>query len=163
MLVNSTLPFALDSVATGAGPRYAVVDEVTWDFGDGSPVAHGWQVSHRYASPAPVRVRCTVTNNLFCSTTAELFPFGPTATAAEHPPGTAVAVFPNPSATGAFTVRGALGATYAVVDATGRTVAAGTATGPETVIDLSAHATGVYALRLTWPDGRLRTRRLVRW
>ena len=156
----ATLRFTLDRAATPAGPLYAEISRVTWDFGDGSPLDTGFVVTHTYASPASVRVRCTVTNNLFCTSTADLWPLGVDEDAVLAD---AVSVWPNPSTTGAFTLRAPAGATYTVVDATGRAVAAGTATGPETALDLRAHATGVYALRLRWPDGRSLTRRLVRW
>ena len=166
-----SLRFSLDAAATRPGPRYGAVALVEWDFGDGSPVVEGWQVAHRFATPTPVRVRVCVTNNLWCKTCAEVFPFGPGAgvglpedVAASAP---AVSVFPNPSATGRFTVRVAegapAGAAYAVLDATGRTVATGRLNEPQTALDLRAAPTGVYALRLRWPDGRALTRRLVRW
>ena len=145
---------------TPAGPRYAVLSLCTWDYGDGSPVDTGWVKVHTYASSQPVRVRQCVINNLWCQTCTEHFPLGPVGVGEEL--AASVSIYPNPSATGAFTLRAPTGATYVVLDATGRTVAAGTATGPETPLDLRAHATGVYALRLTWPDGRSLTRRLVR-
>ena len=50
-----------------------------------------------------------------------------------------------------------------VMDAVGRTVAAGALSGPETTLDLRTQSAGVYALRLTWPDGRAVSKRLVRW
>ena len=145
---------------TPAGPRYAVLSLCTWDYGDGSPVDTGWVKVHTYASSQPVRVRQCVINNLWCQTCTEHFPLGPVGVGEEL--AASVSIYPNPSATGAFTLRAPTGATYVVLDATGRTVAAGTATGPETPLDLRAHATGVYALRLTWPDGRSLTRRLIR-
>ncbi len=162
-----SLRFVLDAAATRPGPRYGAVALVEWDFGDGAPVVEGWQVAHRFATPNPVRVRVCVTNNLWCRTCADLFPFGPG-------PGVglpedvatlvpAVSVFPNPSATGRFTVRAPVGATYAVLDATGRTVASGQLRAAPTDLDLRLAPAGLYALRLHWPDGRTHTRRLVRW
>ena len=159
-LMGNTLTFTLDSAATLAGPRYGEVSLVEGDFGDGSPPDTGYVVSHAFASPAPVRVRCRVVNNLWCATTADLFPFGPVGVPEEVT--AAVSVFPNPSATGAYTVRTSAGATYTVLDATGRAVATGRLTGPEAELDLRAQSTGVYALRLSWPDGRSLTRRLIR-
>ncbi len=162
-----TLVFTLDAAATGAGPRYAEISRVTWQWGDGTPADTGRAATHVFASPAPVRVRCTVTNNLFCTSTTDLFPFGPLGVREEAAEwAAAVSVYPNPSASGMFTVATpptAATGTYAVVDATGRRVAAGTLSGPQTALDLRAQAAGVYALRLTWADGRTLTRRLVRW
>ncbi|MBC7449397.1 MAG: T9SS type A sorting domain-containing protein [Hymenobacteraceae bacterium] len=81
---------------------------------------------------------------------------------ATEPEAGRVAVWPNPSATGRFTLRAPAGAAYTVLDATGRRVAAGRLRGPETELDLSGLPAGVYALRLTGPDGRSLTRRIVR-
>ncbi len=167
-LTGSTLTFTLDSAATLAGPRYGEVSLVAWDFGDGSPPDTGWVVRHAFASPAPVRVRVCATNNLFCQTCTTLEPFGPTGLA----PGAvaaAVSVYPNPSSSGWFTVRtpdggvaGDRGTTFAVTDALGRLVVLGTLTGADTALDLSCQPTGVYILRLTWPEGRSSTHRLLR-
>lgn len=160
----NTVRFTVDSAATSPGGQYAEIDLVTWNYGDGSPLDSGWVQSHQYTTTDPVRVRVCVTNNLWCQTCTELFPFGPVGVREELT--ALVGIYPNPSATGAFTLRlreGApVGATYTVLDATGRTIASGTAASPETALDLRAQATGVYALRLTWPDGRSLTRRLVR-
>ena len=167
-LAGSSLTFALDSAATRPGPRYGEISLVTWDFGDNSPMAEGWTVSHGFASPQPVRVQVCATNNLNCRTCADLYPFGPVAGVGvpKAAPAPTVSVYPNPSASGVFTIT-TVGApptgTYAVLDATGRRVAAGALSGPETALDLRGQAAGVYALRLTWADGRTLTRRLVRW
>lgn len=89
-----------------------------------------------------------------------------TALSAEVPAAN-VSVWPNPSAGGVFSVRASppllkeMGA-YTVTDALGRTVAMGALSGAETTLDLRAQAAGVYALRLTWPDGRVVTKQLVR-
>ena len=155
----STLRFTLDRAATPAGPLYAEISRVTWDFGDGSPLDTGLVVTHTYASPASVRVRCTVTNNLFCTSTADLWPLGVDEDAALA---AAVSIWPNPSATGRFAVRAPRGATYTVFDATGRAVVTGRLMGEEGAIRLTEAAPGVYALRLAWADGRTLTRRLVR-
>lgn len=81
-----------------------------------------------------------------------------------------VSAWPNPSASGLFTVRASPPApllkergAYTVTDALGRMVATGPFSEAETTVDLRAQAPGVYALQLTWPDGRAVTRRLVRW
>lgn len=108
-----------------------------------------------------------MTNNLWCTTTADLYPFGPVTGVSEAPARTAgVSVFPNPSASGRFTLRLAAGApagaTYAVLDATGRPVASGQLRAPDTELDLCAAPPGVYVLRLTWPDGRTLARKVLR-
>lgn len=163
-----SLLFTLDVGATSAGPTYAEISRVTWDWGDGSRADTGRIVAHVFATPQPVRVRCTITNNLFCTSTTDLFPFGPlngVQEAAEL--AASVSVYPNPSASGVFAVRTVGGpearVTFTVTDAVGRTVAAGALVGAETVLDLRTHAAGVYALRLAWADGRAVTKRLVRW
>ncbi len=76
----------------------------------------------------------------------------------------AVSVYPNPSATGVFTLAGAGGAEAVVTDALGRvvrrqSVAAGTGPAP---LDLSGAPPGVYLLRLRWGDGRAVTFKLLR-
>ncbi len=76
----------------------------------------------------------------------------------------AVSVYPNPSATGVFTLAGAGGAEAVVTDALGRmvrcqTVVAGSSPVP---LDLGAALRGVYLLRLRWPDGRAVTFKLLR-
>ena len=164
-LTGGTLSFSVDSAATPAGPTYAYIPTVTWDFGDGSPAATGWSVRHTYASPQPVRVRACVTNSLFCTTCTDSYPLGvPVAL-----PASALVVWPNPAADGRFRVRltpegGAVGAAEVrIYDALGREVArqALAAGEPETLLDLSAAPAGVYLLRLTLADGRTAVRRLV--
>ena len=165
-LAGNVLPFALDSAATLAGPRYGAVSLVTWDFGDGSPPQDGWAVAHAFISPAPVRVRVCATNNLGCQSCADLFPFGPLGVAAQAAELAArVSVYPNPSASGAFTVRtgGPPPTSFTVHDAVGRIVRVGQLTGAETALDLRAQPAGVYALRLTWPGRQTISKQLVRW
>ncbi len=162
---GNTVAFALDSVATLAGPRYGEVSLVTWDFGDGTPTQEGWDVRHAFASPTPVRVRVCVTNNLGCQTCADVFPFGPVAVAADAGAPPTVSVFPNPSASGHFTVHTsgtASSARLTVFDAIGRTIWHGPATGAETPVDLSRQPGGVYLLRVVWPDGRAISKKLVK-
>ena len=162
-----TLRFTLDVAATSAGPPYAEISRVTWQWGDGTPADTGRAVTHVFTSPQPVRVRCTITNNLFCTSTTNLFPFGLLGVRQEAAEwAAAVSIYPNPSATGHFTVATpatAAAGTYAVVDATGRRVATGALSGPQTALDLRPHPAGVYALRLTWPEGHTLTRKLIRW
>ncbi len=73
-----------------------------------------------------------------------------------------VAVWPNPAPDGRFTLQAPGATTYTVADALGREVAQGTMRAGENALDLSRHPSGLYRLRLTWPDGRLVTRRLMR-
>jgi len=74
-----------------------------------------------------------------------------------------VSVYPNPSATGRFTVELTAGmATITVTDALGRQVLHLTTHEPETTLDLSRQPAGLYLLRLMWPDGRSLTRKLLR-
>jgi hypothetical protein len=109
-------------------------------------------------------VRQCVVNNLFCEACTDYYPFGfPNGLAEEL--GLTVTVFPNPSASGAFAVRVGAGGprpTLAVVDALGRTIWQGIANDAETTVNLSSQPTGIYILRLTWPDGRAVTKKLMR-
>jgi hypothetical protein len=157
-----SLAFWLEPFETHAGPRYAELSLVEWDFGDGSPPAEGWQVTHRYQSPTPVRMRVCATNNLGCRVCRERLPYGPLGVQQER--AAALAVYPNPAPDGRFRLSGTAGATVAVLDALGRAVQRPTmaAEAPEQALDLSAQPPGVYFLRLTWPDGGQLTRRLVR-
>ena len=161
-----SLLFSLDATATDPGPQYAEISRVDWDWGDGTPADSGRIVGHRFASPTPVRVRCRVTNNLFCTSTTDLFPFGPLTGVQEAAEWAAsVSVYPNPSASGVFAVRvgsGAGGATLTVFDAVGRPVRQVAGTGEETRVDLSSFSAGVYVLRVRWPDGRATTKKLLR-
>ena len=106
-----------------------------------------------------------------------LAPGGPTPSPVVCPPvgvaeaaavGGGIDVYPNPSADGRFVVRvsasaGPAGraARLVVFDAVGRVVWRGAATAAETAVDLRRHAPGLYSLRLTWPDGRAVSRRVV--
>ncbi len=73
-----------------------------------------------------------------------------------------VAIWPNPAPDGRFTLQAPGATTYTVADALGREVAHGTVRAGENALDLSRHPSGLYLLRLIWPDGRLVIRRLVR-
>jgi len=74
-----------------------------------------------------------------------------------------VSVYPNPSATGRFTVALMSGmATLTVTDALGRQLLHVSTSEPETMLDLSHQPAGMYVLRLQWPDGRSLTRKLLR-
>ena len=156
---GATMDFALDSAATVAGPRYAEVSLVTWEWGDGSPVDTGWVVRHTFASPTPVRVRVCATNNLFCRSCRELYPLGTNAEVLAP----VVSVVPNPSADGRYWVRAERQepAEAEVRDALGRVVGRQRLSG-EGLVDLQGQPGGVYLLRLTWGNGRMVVRRLVR-
>ncbi len=164
---GNAFTFTLDATKTHAGPRYGVVSLVVWTYSDGAPADTGYVVTRTFAAPTPVRVTCTVYNNLNCRVSTEVYPFGPCpcplAAPAPVPTPPQVSVYPNPSATGIFAVRGAAGATATVVDALGRIVWAGKLdNAPEARLSLATEAAGLYALRLTWPDGRALTKRLVK-
>ncbi len=73
-----------------------------------------------------------------------------------------LALYPNPSPEGRFTLEAPAGATLTVSDALGRRVFLAPQAPGKTLLDLSAAPSGLYLLRLTWPDGRHLTRRLVR-
>ncbi len=153
-----SLRFWLEARETHPGPRYAELSLIEWDFGDGQ-TAEGWDVTHAYASPTPVRVRVCATNNVGCKVCRERFPYGPLSVRQEKE--ALVSVFPNPAPDGRFRLRGATGATATVLDAVGRVVL--TQPGAEEgVVDLSSQPGGVYVLRLTWPEGTTLVRRLVR-
>ncbi len=78
-------------------------------------------------------------------------------------PAAGVRVWPNPTPDGRFTVHLPHPARLLLTDALGRplgpVVAADSAEMP---LDLRAYPAGVYLLRLTWPDGRTTTHRLLR-
>ena len=77
----------------------------------------------------------------------------------------ALTVYPNPAPDGRYMVTGlAPGAVLVVCDALGRVVWRGAARRgtAEAAVDLSGAPPGVYCLRLTWPDGRITTRKLLR-
>ena len=142
------------------GPRYALVERWRWHLGDGTFYEGRIPPPHRYARPLPVGtpVTLTVTNNLGCSTTVTLYPWGlPTATQQALALVAATSLFPNPAATTATLTLGTLPAgppaTAQVLDALGRTVLpqqtltlrAGTATA---VFDVASLSAGVYAVRV---------------
>ncbi len=101
-----------------------------------------------------------MTNNLGCQTCVALYPLSVAPEKASS-----VSISPNPSTSGAFTIHvGAVQpATFTVHDALGRLVRLGQLTSAETDLDLRAQPAGVYILRLTWPDGRTLSKRLLRW
>ncbi len=157
--------FTLAQAGVQAGPRYGVVSLVRWTYSDGAPADTGWTVTRTFATPVPVEVTCTVFNNLGCTVSTRLYPLGacpcPTGVA-PAPAVVAVEVYPNPAPGGRFTLHAPAGAHLTVTDALGRVVLTQVAVAGRAVVDLSAQAAGIYALRLTWPDGRTATRRLVK-
>jgi Secretion system C-terminal sorting domain len=164
-LVGDSIRFTVDATRQTAGPRYAEISLVEWDFGDGTPRQQGWDVWHRFATPTPVAVRLRLCNNLSCCRDSVFYPFGRPVGLPPVAAPPAVSVFPNPSASGHFTVQtsaAATGAQLTVLDATGRTVWRGAASEAQTRVDLSRHPGGVYLLRLTWPDGRAVSKKLLR-
>jgi len=73
-----------------------------------------------------------------------------------------VQLYPMPSPTGRFTLGMPSPACLTVTDVLGRLVYQTEAREPETQLDLSHQPSGLYLLRLTWPDGRTLTRKLLR-
>ncbi|GAA4393111.1 T9SS type A sorting domain-containing protein [Hymenobacter koreensis] len=157
------------------GPQYAEAAVWRWDFGDGTPAVEGQaRARHRYAQvpPAGTPVRLTVTNNLGCTSTVTLYPFGqPTATRASAALAASVRLYPNPAPGGRATLDaeaptgGATVATVAVTDALGRAVSTHTVRAAggrwRCTVDLAGRPAGVYLVRLTTLQGTA-VRRLVR-
>ena len=161
-----------------SGPRYAQLVRYRWAWGDGTTTTRlaprGGRVRHRYAAgqvPAPgTAVTLTVTNNLGCTHTAVVYPFGaPSATAQARALAAGASLFPNP-ATIAATLAvpglppGSAALPGEVLDAVGRVVQrfvapvrAGTATA---LLDLATLPPGVYAVCLHTPLGTV-AKRLV--
>ena len=156
-----------------AGPRYAQNVIFRWDLGDGTVVERntGGVVRHRYAPgrvPGPgTAVRLTLTNNLGCTATQTLYPWGrPTAAQQARALGAQATLWPNPAAgtaTLALAEAPAGGATVQVLDALGRvlqtrTLPAGAAA---LTLDVGGLAAGVYAVRVSAVAGSF-AKRLVR-
>ncbi len=166
-LVGDSLRFTVAQAGQTAGPRYAEISLVEWDFGDGTPPRQGWDVWHTFASPTPVTVRLRVCNNLGCCRDSVFYPFGVPVGLPAPAASPTLSVYPNPSASGWFTVRVEGGrarqpATFVVLDAVGRRVATGSLHGSEAALDLRHHPAGVYALRLRWADGQTTSTRLLK-
>jgi len=93
-----------------AGPPYAQLLHWRWELGDGTVVERttpGW-VRYRYRRvPAPgTRVRLTITNNLGCTSTQELYPWGrPTAAQQAQALAAGATLWPNPASGGAVQLR----------------------------------------------------------
>jgi hypothetical protein len=155
------------------GPQYGQLVRWRWVLGDGTVVERGqpgW-VRHKYAvlPPAGTPVTLTVTNNLGCTSTQTLYPFGlPSASQQARELAGRAVLYPNP-ACGAVTLMlsGAPGGavTVAAVNALGQVVLtrAGMAVGGSLTLGLevSQLAAGVYAVRVTTSQGSF-VKRLVR-
>jgi hypothetical protein len=155
------------------GPQYGQLVRWRWVLGDGTVVERGqpgW-VRHKYAvlPPAGTPVTLTVTNNLGCTNTQTLYPFGlPSASQLARELAGRAVLYPNP-ASGAVTLSlsGAPGGavTVAVVNALGQVVLtrAGSAAGGSLTLalEVSQLAAGVYAVRVTTSQGSF-VKRLVR-
>ncbi|MDO7848983.1 hypothetical protein Q5H92_21645 [Hymenobacter sp. M29] len=147
---------------SAAGPRYATLERWRWHFPDGTFFEGRTPPPHRFATPpAPGSpVTLTVTNNLGCSSTQTLYPFGsPTAAQQARTFAAQATVFPNPAAGGQATVALAglpprAPATVQLLDALGRTlgpahalVIAPDGTGALR-LDLGSRPAGMYAVRV---------------
>jgi hypothetical protein len=138
------------------GPRYAQVLAWRWDFGDGRSYTGGPQPpAHGYAAVPPVGtpVRLSVTNNLGCTSTQTVYPWGlPTASQQAQALARQATLYPNPTTAEATLVLAGLppraAATVQAYDALGRAVGSR--------LPLAVAADGTAALRLAvagWPAG----------
>ena len=155
-----------------AGPRYARLVHWRWELGDGTSVVRtspGW-VRHRYASipPPGTPVRVTVTNNLGCTSTQVLYPWGrPTAMQQARALAQAATLHPNP-ATGRATLTlpaapaGPVRVT--LLNALGQRVGQYEARGGGVLtqaLELGGLAPGVYAVRVRTSAGSFAKRLVV--
>ncbi|WP_201982344.1 T9SS type A sorting domain-containing protein [Hymenobacter rubidus] len=156
-----------------AGPGYAQLVRWHWQLPGGrvleGPAPPGQRVVP--APPAGTPVRLTVTNNLGCTSTQTLYPWGlPSAAQAAQELAGQLTLYPNPaSGTATLTLAGTAGqpaATVQVLDALGRVVrpvqplvwAAATATAHLNVAGLPP---GVYVVRVRVSNAGSFTRKLV--
>jgi hypothetical protein len=157
-----------------AGPQYAQNVRYRWELGDGTVVERptGGVLRHRYlgALPAPgTPVTLTVTNNLGCTGSYVVYPFGrPTASQQSQALAERASLFPNP-ATGSATLRlqqapaglvtvRVLNALGQLVQAYSRQPQAGTL---ELDLEVSQLPAGVYAVQVSTAAGYF-VKRLVR-
>ncbi len=158
--------------ASTGGPRYGQLVAWHWAWGDGTTNDSPAPGLHAYAAvPAPgTPVRLSVTNNLGCTATTVVYPWGaPSATQASRALAAALQVFPNPAGATAQVrlagLRPQPPVPAALLDALGRAVwrgslpvQAGTLT---YTLDVSALAAGLYTLRLLPREGPLARRLAV--
>jgi hypothetical protein len=112
------------------GPRFALVERWRWHYPDGSFYEGRTPPPHRFATvpAAGSAVTLTVTNNLGCSATQMIYPFGlPTAAQQARAWAAGASVFPNPAAGGQATLALAglpprAAVTAQVADALGRAI-----------------------------------------
>nr|WP_230687895.1 T9SS type A sorting domain-containing protein [Hymenobacter ruricola] len=159
---------------SSAGPRHAQNVAFRWELGDGAvrETAAGGTLRYRYArAPAPgTPVTLTVTNNLGCTGTLTLYPFGrPTAAQRGRALAARAELFPNPAHDAATLALDQLPpgpVAVAVLDALGRAVLrpeARPAGGALAVaLDLRGLPPGVYAVRVNTSAGSF-SKRLVRY
>lgn len=159
-----------------AGPRYGTLVRWRWTLGDGTVLVRNspGAVRHCYATvPAyGTPVTLTLTNNLGCSTTQVLYPWGgqPTATQQAQALAARLQLYPNPTTGTAVTLalaglRAQPAVPLALLDALGRTVrhwARPVQAGRlQQELDLTGLPPGVYTLRLQLAEGPL-TKRFVK-
>lgn len=131
------------------GPRFAQVVRWRWHYPDGSYYDGQFPPRHRFAAlpGAGAAVTLTVTNNLGCSATQVLYPYGlPTASQQARDWATQASVCPNPATGGATLTLAGLPAGTAVavqvLDGLGRAV------GPGQAVAIGADGTGAARLAL---------------
>ncbi|MDO7874584.1 T9SS type A sorting domain-containing protein [Hymenobacter sp. ASUV-10] len=157
------------------GPQYAQLLRWRWTLGDGTVVNRttAAPLRHRYATVPPfgTPVTVTITNNLGCTATQTLYPWGgPLASQPARALAARTTLFPNPASGAQVTLRMAglrpQGSVPAqLLDALGRELRhftlsprAGTA---EATLDLHGLPAGVYLLRLLPAEGPV-LKRLVK-
>ena len=161
---------------SAAGPRYATIERRRWHLPGGRFYEGTAPPPQAYAGPWPVGtpVTLTITNNLGCSATQTLYPWGrPTATQAARAQAAQASVYPNPAAAGSgatLTLAGwpaGTAATVQVRDALGRAVgpaqplraaADGTAA---LRLELAGQSAGVYAVLVTTAQGSFAKRLVI--
>ncbi|MDO7874894.1 T9SS type A sorting domain-containing protein [Hymenobacter sp. ASUV-10] len=155
-----------------AGPAYAQLLHWRWELGDGTVVEQttSTPLGHRYAMPpAPgTVVRVTITNNLGCSSTQELYPWGrPTAAQAAQALAAGATLWPNPAAGGTVQLRvpglrAGAAATAQVLDGLGRAVSPAVAlAGGGAALPVAGLAAGVYVVRVRTAQGQFAKRLIV--
>jgi hypothetical protein len=157
--------------ASNPGPTYAQVVRWQWQLGDGTYYDGRVPPPHTYA-PVPAAgtaLTLRVTNNLGCTHTLAVYPWGlPTATQQAQSLAAGAMLSPNPAGGGRVTLRlpglaAGAAATVQVLDALGRAVApAATLTGPqELALPVAGLAAGVYVVRVHTPQGSFAKRLVI--